>query len=55
MIPSLLPLLVKNDFIFVSDLGRLASVSSMFHRYICTDADEELWAHCSSRNGKALP
>ena len=45
MIPSILSLLARNGSIGVGDLGRLASVSPMIHRYICVESDEDIWAH----------
>jgi len=43
MIPSILSLLVKNDFIGVRELGVLAFVSPMLRQYICVDADDDVW------------
>ena len=44
-IPSILSLLVKNDFLHAKDLGRLACASATLYRHICDESDEDIWAH----------
>ena len=46
MIPSIITLLVTNDFIGAKELGVLACVGAMMHRLICEgDSDDEIWSH----------
>jgi len=45
VLPSIISLLVKNSFIGINDLGILACVSPTLNRYICIDADDDIWSH----------
>lgn len=45
MVPSIILLLVRNDFIGAKELGVLACASQTLQQYICLDSDEELWSY----------
>mmetsp|Transcript_14172 Transcript_14172/g.21764 ORF Transcript_14172/g.21764 Transcript_14172/m.21764 type:complete len:515 (-) Transcript_14172:127-1671(-) len=43
MLPTILTLLVKNGFVDELQLGALACTSKMLQKFICIDADEDIW------------
>lgn len=45
MIPSVVSLLVKNEFLCLKDLGRLACVSPSLRQFICAGSDDDVWLH----------
>ena len=46
MIPSIISLLITNNFIGAKEMGTLSCVSSMLHRLICKgDSDDEIWSY----------
>jgi len=45
MMPALITLLMKNGWLGVKELGRLARVCPLFRQYICHDSDEDMWSH----------
>ena len=44
MIPSIVSLLVKNDFIGVQELGVLSCASPVLHQFICVESDDDIWS-----------
>mmetsp|Transcript_26057 Transcript_26057/g.40417 ORF Transcript_26057/g.40417 Transcript_26057/m.40417 type:complete len:509 (+) Transcript_26057:85-1611(+) len=50
MIPSVISLLVESDFIGVKELGMLSCTSKLFHKFICSDSDDDIWFYLLQRN-----
>jgi len=44
MLPSIIPIILKNDFIGVRDLAVLACASHQMRQYICFDSDDDIWS-----------
>jgi len=44
MLPSIIPIVLKNDFIGVRDLAVLACASHQLRQYICVDSDGDIWS-----------
>lgn len=44
MIPFVVSILIKNDFIGAKELGELACTSRGLKRYICSDSDDDTWS-----------